>query len=77
MRAHDGLYATRRPLLYSANGWRAAAPTSSMFAGAAVASVHCGSAGGCGGSIFCPEKDFLKRVESCLGVVLTALSYIS
>ena len=36
-----------------------------------VASVHCVFQGGRGGSVFWPEKDFLKRVESCLGVVLT------
>ena len=42
-----------------------------------VASVHCDFVGVCGGAVFWPEKDFLKRVESCLGEVLTRLSYIS
>ena len=36
-----------------------------------VASVHCDFVGVCGGAVFWPEKDFLKRVESCLGEVLT------
>ena len=36
-----------------------------------VAAVHCAFQGDTGWAIFWPEKDFLKRVESCLGEVLT------
>ena len=41
-----------------------------------VASVHCDFVGVCGGAVFWPEKDFLKRANLSLGEILTRHRYI-
>ena len=41
-----------------------------------VASVHCDFVGVCGGAVFWPEKDSLKRANLSLGEILTRHRYI-